>query len=89
MVAYPVVAYPVQQKSRIAAGLLGIFLGVFGIHNFYLGRTGVAVVQLLMTLLSVGFLAVVVAIWSLIEGIMILAGSSSFRTDARGIPLRD
>ena len=29
-----------MQKSKIAAGLLGIFLGVFGVHNFYLGFTG-------------------------------------------------
>ncbi len=27
-----------QQKSKIIAGILGIFLGGFGIHNFYLGR---------------------------------------------------
>ena len=34
-------------KSKIAAGLLGIFLGTFGVHNFYLGNTGKAVAQLL------------------------------------------
>lgn len=33
-------------KSKIAAGLLGIFLGCFGVHNFYLGYTGKAVAQL-------------------------------------------
>ena len=27
-------------KSKIAAGLLGILLGGFGVHNFYLGYTG-------------------------------------------------
>jgi TM2 domain-containing membrane protein YozV len=80
---------PVQQKSRIAAGLLGIFLGALGIHNFYLGRTAVGVIQLLITLLSLGMLAIVVEIWALIEGIMILAGAGRFRTDARGVPLRD
>ena len=26
-----------NAKSKIAAGLLGIFLGAFGVHNFYLG----------------------------------------------------
>ena len=35
-----------QQKSKIIAGILGIFLGGFGIHNFYLGRTTRAVIQL-------------------------------------------
>lgn len=26
-----------NAKSKMAAGLLGIFLGSFGVHNFYLG----------------------------------------------------
>ena len=33
-------------KSKIAAGILGILLGCFGVHNFYLGYTGKAVGQL-------------------------------------------
>lgn len=37
------------QKSKLAAGLLGIFLGSLGIHNFYLGYTGKAVAQLLIS----------------------------------------
>jgi TM2 domain-containing membrane protein YozV len=76
------------QKSRIAAGLLAILLGTLGIHNFYLGRTGIAVLQLLLSVLSLGFLAGGVALWALIEGILILCGSASFSTDAKGIPLR-
>ena len=28
-----------NAKSKIAAGLLGIFLGSLGVHNFYLGFT--------------------------------------------------
>ena len=28
-----------NAKSKVAAGLLGIFLGAFGVHNFYLGYT--------------------------------------------------
>ncbi|MBE6825353.1 MAG: TM2 domain-containing protein [Oscillospiraceae bacterium] len=76
-----------EQKSKIAAGILGILLGGFGVHNFYLGYTGKAVAQLLLTLLSAGFLATVSGIWGLIEGIMILTGS--INTDANGIPLKD
>lgn len=72
-------------KSKIAAGLLGIFLGSFGVHNFYLGYTGKAVAQLLMTVLSCGTLSFVSGIWSLIEGIMILTGSINI--DAEGNPL--
>ena len=72
-------------KSRLAAGLLGIFLGGFGIHRFYLGYTNIGVVQILVTVFTWGLGAV----WGFVEGIMILAGAQSFRTDARGVPLRD
>ncbi|CED91714.1 TM2 domain [Actinomyces succiniciruminis] len=79
-----------DQKSKVAAGLLGIFLGSLGVHNFYLGYTGKAVAQLLITLLSLGFLAVVSAIWGLVEGIIILTatpGAQPWGVDARGVPL--
>jgi TM2 domain-containing membrane protein YozV len=75
------------RKSKIAAGLLGILLGAFGVHNFYLGYTGKAVAQLLITVLSCGILSIVSGIWGLVEGIMILTGS--INTDANGVPLKD
>ena len=31
------------NKSKVTAGLLALFLGTLGIHNFYLGHTGKAV----------------------------------------------
>ena len=74
-----------SQKSKIAAGLLGIFLGSFGVHNFYLGYTGKAVAQLLITLLTCGFGAFISSIWGLIEGILILTGS--INVDGNGNPL--
>ena len=84
-----------NAKSKMAAGLLGIFLGQWGVHNFYLGYTGKAVAQLLLSMFGyillfvvVGFFMVAAAgIWGLIEGIMILSGS--INTDANGNPLRD
>ena len=76
-----------QQKSKLAAGLLGIFLGSFGVHNFYLGYIGKAVAQLLITLLTCGFGAFVSSIWGLIEGILILTGS--INVDGNGVPLKD
>lgn len=75
------------QKSKIAAGLLGIFLGSLGVHNFYLGFTGKAVAQLLISILSCGMLSWASAIWGLIEGIMILTGS--INVDGNGNPLKD
>ena len=71
-----------SPKSKIAAGLLGIFLGGFGVHNFYLGYTGKAVAQLLITVLSCCMLSFVSSIWGFIEGILILTGN--INKDANG-----
>ena len=76
-----------NAKSKIAAGLLGIFLGCLGVHNFYLGYQGKAVGQLLLTILSCGLLSWVSGIWGLIEGILILTGS--INADAEGNMLID
>ena len=86
-VAFPVPVPAGMQKSKIAAGILGILLGGLGIHNFYLGYTGKAVAQLLISILSIGFLSFVSAIWGLVEGIMILTGSIA--VDGKGVPLKD
>lgn len=81
----------VGQKSKVAAGLLGIFLGCFGAHNFYLGYTGKAVAQLLITILTLGFASFITGIWALIEAILILSSStgSDWHRDAQGYELRD
>ncbi|MGV1037571.1 MAG: NINE protein [Candidatus Nanopelagicales bacterium] len=84
-VAYQQPNYDPRAKSRMAAGLLGIFLGGFGVHRFYLGYTTIGIVQILVTVVTCG----IGAIWGLIEGIMILAQAQSFRTDAQGVPLRE
>ena len=77
----------VNGKSKITAGILGIFLGWFGVHNFYLGYNGQAIAQLLITLLSIFVLSWVSAIWGLIEGILILTGN--IKKDASGNDLID
>lgn len=79
-----------SDKSKLAAGLLGIFLGALGVHNFYLGNTGKAVAQLAITVLSLGTLSWISAIWGLIEGIMILAAApgTQWSLDREGKPLR-
>lgn len=76
-----------QPKSKMAGGLLGIFLGAFGVHNFYLGYTGKAIAQLLISVLSCFILSPVSGIWGLIEGIMILTGS--IKVDGKNVPLKD
>ena len=74
-----------NAKSKLVAGLLGIFLGCFGVHNFYLGYTGKAVAQVLISVLSCFSLSFVTGVWGLIEGIRILVGN--INTDAKGNPL--
>ncbi|MCI5918024.1 MAG: NINE protein [Roseburia sp.] len=71
------------QKSKMAAGLLGIFLGGWGIHNFYLGNTTRGIIQIIVTIVTCG----IGAIWGLVEGIMILTGA--INTDSKGNPLKD
>jgi hypothetical protein len=70
-------------KSRLTAGLLGIFLGAFGVHRFYLGFTSIGVLQILVTIATCG----VGGLWGIIEGGLILSGSG-IKTDADGRPLR-
>ena len=71
-----------DRKSKLLAGLFGIFLGGFGVHNFYLGFTKRGVIQILLTLCCFG----TGAIWGFIEGIMIFA--DSIKVDAEGRPLK-
>ena len=75
--------------AKLVAGLLGIFLGGLGIHNFYLGYTKKAVTQLLICLLGSCIVVGPVAaeIWGLVEGIMILCGKID--KDANGNLLAD
>ncbi|MFT8704975.1 MAG: TM2 domain-containing protein [Bifidobacterium sp.] len=81
----------ISTKSKIVAGLLAIFFGVFGVHNFYLGRTGRAVAQLLISVLTFGIGAVAVEIWTIVEGIFILAShpGSQWHQDGEGYELQD
>ncbi len=82
-------------KQKIVAGLLGIFLGSFGVHNFYLGFKQRAIIQLcvsvggiLLSCCTFGITSIATAgigIWGLVEGIMILCGKID--KDADGNPL--
>ena len=86
-------------KTKIAAGLFGLFFGAFGVHNFYLGYKNKAILQLVLTI--VGFLTLIIAIgaviligveiWTFIESIMILTSrkGSQWHLDAMGNELLD
>ena len=59
----------VPIKSKVAAGILGIFLGGIGAHKFYLGKIGQGILYLLF------FWTYIPAILGLIEGIIYLTKS--------------
>lgn len=69
------VATDLSAKGRVAYVILGLFLGGLDVHNFYAGRTGTAIIQLvlcfislLLTFIAVGLFGFVVLwIWALIE----------------------
>ena len=69
----------VQPKSRVTYILLGLFLGALGVHNFYAGRTGIAVAQLLICFTGIG--AFITGIWALIDIIVVTA-------DGKGVPFK-
>ena len=66
-----------QGKSKVAAGLLAIFLGGLGIHKFYLGYTTQGIILLLVTILGALLLVgpLITGVISLIEGIIYLTKS--------------
>ena len=72
-----------EPKKKMTAALLGILLGAWGVHNFYLGFTKKAIIQKIVSVCTCG----IGGIWGFIEGIMILTGS--INQDAEGNPLVD
>ncbi len=73
---------PLSDKSKVVAALLQIFLGGFGIGRFYLGYTMIGVLQIVVTVLTLGL----GALWGFVDGIVMLVGHV---TDAQGRTLRD
>ncbi len=82
---YPGQVYDPQAKSKVVAGLLGIFLGGLGIQRFYLGFTKIGVIQIIVTVLTCGL----GAIWGFVEGILYLVGTNGYTQDSDGRPLRN
>ena len=69
-------------KQKLVDFLLAFFLGPLGVHNFYLGKTGMGVTQLILTITVIG--AVVSLPWAFVQMIMIILGKID---DADGNPL--
>ncbi len=64
-----------SEKSKVVAGILGILLGSLGVHKFYLGYNKEGLIMLLVSLLTCGVGATVMAVIGLIEGIMYITKS--------------
>jgi len=74
------------KDKKMVAGILGILLGCFGIHKFYLGYTNEGLIMLLVTVVGGGIggaitcgllapVAFVPAVIGLVEGILYLTKS--------------
>ncbi len=69
---------PVGSDKKLLAGLLGIFLGGFGVHKFVLGYTteGIIMVSIYVVgLFMCGIPALVIAIVGIVEGVIYLTKS--------------
>jgi len=83
--AYAQTTYANPPKQWVIALVLAFFFGFLGVHNFYLGRPGRGIAQLILTITVIG--AVISCTWAFIEFIMILMRAGSYGYDASGQPL--
>lgn len=64
------------SNKKLAAGLLGVFLGAFGVHKFVLGYTTPGVIMLVVSLagglVTCGVASFVMGVIGLIAGIIYL-----------------
>lgn len=91
---------PVQGKSRVIAGLLNLFLGAFGIGDFYLGYTQYGIYKIVISLVigvlrvpDLGFLSTIISLlyyaWLivlLVVAVMTFMGKWIYEKDANGVP---
>ena len=73
--APPPSAVSARASNKVAAGVLGILLGGFGVHKFILGYTGAGLIMLLVTLLTCFMAGPLMHLIGLIEGILYLTQS--------------
>ena len=73
----------ISPKSRLATTLLAWFLGYFGAHRFYIGKTGTAIVMLVLGIVGIPLcfvfvgipIVIGVAVWSLVDFIIAVTGN--------------
>ena len=90
----PATGVPLSDKSAATAGLLQLFLGLFGVGRFYIDSTQIAIAQLCVGVFGLaftmfclfGFPVLLGSIaWAIVDAIMMFTGSV---TDNYGRKLR-
>jgi len=71
----PVASAP---KSRTVYILLAVFLGAYGVHNFYAGDKKAGLIKLLVTFLTCFIGALPMFIWAIVDAINV-------KQDAQGV----
>ena len=72
-------------KKKLVAVTLAVTLGMFGIHNYYLGNNNKALAQLLVCLIGsllFGLGAIVAYVWAIVEAVLIFTENED--KDANG-----
>lgn len=88
-----------EKKSLIVAYILWFFLGVFGAHRFYAGKTLTGVLMIvvliisgLITLVTFGLAAAVtmlpITIWWLVDAVLVIFMIKNYNARLRRIALR-
>lgn len=86
--AQTMMMYDAAKKSLAVTYLLWWFLGTFGAHRFYMGRTGSAIAMLVITLLSfplalifIGFIGfMLIGVWWIVDAFLIPGIVRGFNT---------
>ena len=82
----------ISPRSRLTTVLLTFFLGIFGVHRFYIGKTKTAIVMLILSVLylvtvrfwGIMFISLaVVGLWALIDFIFAVSGIMKDREGKR------
>jgi len=61
--------FEANKKTALVAYILWFFVGLFGGHNFYLNRKGVAIAQLILSVTILGML--ITLVWVLVDAFLI------------------
>ena len=74
----------ISSRSRLATVLLAIFLGIFGVHRFYIGKIRTAIMMLILSIFyftmarswgNIMFIPLaVVGLWAFIDFIFAVSG---------------